>query len=378
MTTDDEETFSTHNEFRSDTFTVPTRAMVAASVAATYGDSVYKEDETTLALEHKMCELTGKEAALFCVSGTMSNQIGLRASLFQPPYSILCDHRAHVFLHEAGGLATLSQAMVHPVVPANGDYLTYEDVVANYTADDGDIHAAPTKVISLENTLHGIITPIDEIRRISEFARENNIVMHLDGARLWNALAQTGVSIKEYCSHFDSVSLCLSKSLGAPVGSMLVGERRFVEKANHFKKQCGGGIRQAGIITLMASVAIDQNFGKLQRAHAFAKDVGDFCADHGIKLESPVDTNFVFVDLKANHMDDSRLIDIARTKYDIRLMGGRLAFHFQLSQTSVDNLKQALLECYLYNQQHPFVDTNKRNNKKMYNYDALRTATSAI
>ena len=208
MTIDDEETFVTHNEFRSDTFTVPTRAMVEASFAnSTYGDSVYKEDAVTLTLEEKMCTLTGKPAALFCVSGTMSNQIGLRANLVQPPYSVLCDHRAHVFLHEAAGLAMLSQAMVHPVTPSNGNYLTFEDVVENVTFDDGDIHAAPTKVISLENTLHGIIMPIEEIRKISQFCRENDIKLHLDGARLWNASAATGISIEEYCSYFDSVSL---------------------------------------------------------------------------------------------------------------------------------------------------------------------------
>ena len=197
MTIENEETiFPTHNEFRSDTFTVPTRSMMeAAWNNATFGDSVYKEDAITLQLEQKMCDLTGKEAALFCVSGTLSNQIGLRANLVQPPYSILCDYRAHVFIHEAGGLATLSQAMVHPVHPANGNYLTLEDIEEHWTADDGDIHSAPTKVISLENTLHGIITPIEEIRRISQFAKKNNLKLHLDGARLWNASAATGVSI---------------------------------------------------------------------------------------------------------------------------------------------------------------------------------------
>ncbi|KAK6455644.1 threonine aldolase [Scheffersomyces xylosifermentans] len=372
MTIDDEETFSTFNEFRSDTFTVPTRAMIEASLlTSTYGDSVYKEDEVTLSLEDKMVQITGKPAALFCVSGTMSNQVGLRANLVQPPYSVLCDHRAHVFLHEAAGLAMLSQAMVHPVAPANGNYLTYEEVIANVTLDDGDIHAAPTKVISLENTLHGIIMPIEEIKKISAFCKANDIRLHLDGARLWNASVATGISIKEYCSYFDSVSLCLSKSLGAPIGSILVGEKKFIEKANHFKKQCGGGIRQAGIVTSMAIHAIDQNFSKLAKSHEYAKQVGDFCAEHGIILESPVDTSFVFLDLKANKMDDKYLIELGRTKYNIKLMGGRIAFHFQLSQRSVDNVKKCILECYQYNQAHPH-EYDIKNNKKMYNYDSIK------
>nr|O13427.1 RecName: Full=Low-specificity L-threonine aldolase [Candida albicans]AAB64198.1 Gly1 [Candida albicans] len=373
MTADEEETFTTFNEFRSDTFTVPTRAMVEDGfMNATFGDSVYQEDETTLRLESKMCEITGKPAALFCVSGTMSNQIGLRANLVQPPYSILCDYRAHVFLHEAGGLATLSQAMVHPVRPSNGNYLTFEDVLGNVTYDDdGDIHAAPTKVISLENTLHGIIIPIEEIRKISEFCRENDIRLHLDGARLWNASVATGISIKEYCSYFDSVSLCLSKSLGAPIGSVLVGDEKFIRKANHFKKQSGGGIRQAGIMSAMAIHAIDYNLSKLELSHNYAKQIGDFCQEHGIKLESPVDTSLVFLDLKANKMDPNRLVELGRTKYNVKLMGQRIACHFQLSQESVDNVKKCILECLEYHQKHPHKDDG-RNNKKMYSLDAIK------
>ncbi|EMG49669.1 GLY1 Low-specificity L-threonine aldolase [Candida maltosa Xu316] len=372
MTADEEENFTTYNEFRSDTFTVPTRAMIEEGfMNATYGDSVYLEDEMTLKLENKMRELTGKPAALFCVSGTLSNQIGLRANLVQPPYSILCDHRSHVFLHEAGGLATLSQAMVHPVKPENKNYLTLEDILDNVTYDDGDIHAAPTKVISLENTLHGIIMPIEEIKRISEFCRENDIKLHLDGARLWNASVATGISMKEYCSYFDSVSICLSKSLGAPMGSVLVGEEKFILKANHFKKQNGGGVRQAGIMTSMAIHAIDYNLPKLKRSHDYAKQIGDFCTQHGIKLESPVDTSLVFLDLKANKMDPKLLIELGRTKYNVKLMGQRIACHFQLSQQSVDNVKKCILECYEYNQKNPHKNDGK-NNKKLYNFDAIK------
>ncbi|GMF01022.1 unnamed protein product [[Candida] boidinii] len=200
--TQDQQLFSTHNEFRSDTFTVPTQSMIASVAFATFGDSVYKEDQDTLDLESKVARLTGKESALFCSSGTMSNQIGLRAHLFQPPHRILCDYRGHVYAHEAGGLATLCQAMVTPVIPSNGLYLTLEDIIDNYIPDDGDIHMAPTKVVSLENTIHGIITPLEEIERISYWCKENNVKLHLDGARLWNASAETGISMFEYCKSF--------------------------------------------------------------------------------------------------------------------------------------------------------------------------------
>lgn len=368
-------TYPTHNEFRSDTFTVPTQSMNEAVVqgltsgSLLVGDSVYKEDPLTLQLEQKVAEMAGKDAALFCVSGTMSNQIGLRANLVQPPYSILCDYRAHVFLHEAGGLASLSQAMVHPVVPANGNYLTLDDIIDNFTPSDGDIHAAPTKVISLENTLHGMIMPVDEIARILRFAREHDIRLHMDGARLFNASVETGVSVREYCQYFDSVSLCLSKSLGAPIGSVLVGDRTFIEKANHFKKQCGGGIRQNGINALMAITALDENMSQIAVGHRFAQDVGDFCKAHDIALELPVDTNFVFVDLKKNKMDDALLVALGE-KHNIKLMGGRLAFHFQLSSESVENLKQALLECKQEALRNPFV--GRRCNKQMYNVAVIQ------
>ncbi|CAN3362727.1 low specificity L-threonine aldolase [Diutina catenulata] len=371
MTADDYESFVTHNEFRSDTFTVPTRSMIEKSMQmVTFGDSVYKEDEVTLKLEDKVAAMTGKDAALFCASGTMSNQLGLRVNLVSPPHAVLCDYRAHVFLHEAAGLATLSQAMVHPVVPKNGVYLTVEDVAENYTADDGDIHAAPTKVISLENTLHGMVMPLDEIRKISEFARAHDIKMHLDGARLWNACVESGHSLADYCQYFDSVSLCLSKSLGAPMGSILVGSVPFINKANHFKKQVGGGIRQAGIVTSMAICAIDDNFDKIKQAHKYASIVGKFCTDHGIALEGPVDTNFVFIDLKRNGMDAGYLVEMGH-KHGVKLMGGRIAFHFQLSLESVHRVCDAILECYNYNQEHPFVDEGK-NNKKMYNFEAMQ------
>lgn len=373
MTVD--EYFPTHNEFRSDTFTVPTEEMNADLIRTIAdgllrpGDSVYKEDVKTLELEARMVALTGKAAALFCVSGTMSNQIGLRANLVQPPYSVLCDYRAHVFLHEAGGLASLSQAMVHPVVPANGNYLTLDDIVESFTPSDGDIHGAPTKVISLENTLHGVIMPIEEIRRISRFAADHDIRMHLDGARLFNAAVETGVLIQEYCSYFDSVSLCLSKSLGAPIGSVLVGDQGLIDKANHFKKQCGGGIRQAGMMAQMAISALDQNYSKIRIGHQYAKDVGNFCRDNDIALELPVDTNFVFVDLKKNQMDDALLATLGE-QHGVKLMGGRIAFHFQLSRESVERLKKALYECKREALRNPYV--GRRCNKQMYNVDVIK------
>lgn len=341
-------------EFRSDTFTTPTPAMVAALATASLGDSVYNEDQTTKLLEQKVAQLTGKESGLFCVSGTLLNQIALRTNLLQPPHAILCDHRAHIYVHEAGGVPTLSQALIHPIIPKNGIHLTLlDDIIPNFVPDDGEIHSCPTKVISLENTLHGMIFPIEELQLISAFCKLHNVRLHLDGARLWNASAATGISVKEYCSLFDSVSLCLSKTLGAPIGSVLVSDKKFIRKANHFKKQNGGGIRQSGIITLMALVAIDENFSKLSKTHEIAKDLGQYVESLGFLLEHPVHTNFVFLDLKATKVDPDAFFSIC-TKHGLSVGGGRIAIHYQVSEEAISNLKIALKEVIEYAKQKPF------------------------
>ncbi|OBA17959.1 hypothetical protein METBIDRAFT_47912 [Metschnikowia bicuspidata var. bicuspidata NRRL YB-4993] len=352
------------NEFRSDTFTTPTASMVSALATTTLGDSVYNEDSTTRELEMKVAELAGKEVGLFCVSGTLLNQIGLRTHLLQPPHAVLCDHRAHVYVHEAGGLPTLSQAMVHSIVPKNGVYLTLEDdILPNYVPDDGEIHGCPTKVISLENTLHGMLFPLDEIKKISAFCKDNNVRLHLDGARLWNASAATGISIAEYCSYFDSVSLCLSKTLGAPVGSVLVGTKKFVSKANHFRKQNGGGIRQAGLLALMAIVAIDENFPKLKKTHDVAKELGEFCESLGAVLEHPVHTNFVFIDIAASKINNDFFTQ-ACAKYNVKAYGSRLTIHHQVSEEGLANLKRALTDTLEEARKNPY---DAKASLKLYN-----------
>ncbi|ODV80052.1 threonine aldolase [Suhomyces tanzawaensis NRRL Y-17324] len=342
-----------HNEYRSDTFTTPTVAMVQSLAQSSLGDAVYNEDSSTAQLEQKVAQLAGKPAGLYCVSGTLSNQIAIRSNLFQPPHSVLCDHRAHVFSNEAGGLATLSQAMVHAIIPSNGRYLTLEDdIFPNFVPDDGEIHGAPTKVISLENTLHGMIFPVEEIAKISTFCKENDVKLHLDGARLWNASVATGVSLKEYCSYFDSVSLCLSKSLGAPIGSVLVGDQKFITKANHFKKQNGGGIRQSGLLACMAVVAIDENLPQLAKTHLRAQELGEWCQQHNLHLLHPVETNFVFIDFRQNKMDPQLFTNLAE-KYGVKASPARIAFHFQQSEESFETIKKIVKEVYEHSLTNP-------------------------
>lgn len=320
--------------------------MIAALATATLGDAVYNEDASTKQLEEKVAKIAGKEAGLYCVSGTMLNQIALRTNLLQPPHAILCDYRSHVFTCEAGGIPTLSQALVHPVIPKNGIHLTLvDDILPNFVPDDGEIHLCPTKVISLENTLYGMVFPLDEIKKISAFCKKNDVKLHLDGARLWNASAATGIPMEEYCSYFDSISLCLSKSLGAPIGSVLVLTKAFIRKANHFRKQVGGGIRQSGLLALMAIVAIDENFPKLETTHAMAKELGELCEAQGIVLQHPVHSNFVFIDLAANKINNDFFVDACK-RHNVKAYGSRIAFHHQVSKEGFELLKKALQETF--------------------------------
>jgi threonine aldolase len=225
--------------------------MLTAIENATLFDDVFLEDPTTSSLEISMAELTSHEAGLLVLSGTMGNQVSLRCHLSQPPHSVLCDGRAHVLNSETGGVASLSGAQVVGIAPVTSD----------------DIHCCPTRVISLENTLAGTITPVPEIRRISQFAKEHHIKLHLNGARLWEAAAAGAGSIRDYCRHFDSVS------------SVVVGLADFVRRARWIRKSIGGGVRMSGIIVAAAQVAVNDVFrrgpngegDKLRDTHVRAK-----------------------------------------------------------------------------------------------------------
>lgn len=318
--------------------TTPTPSMLAAIQSCTLLDDVFQEDPTTADLESHCAALAGKEAGLLVLSGTMGNQVALRTLLTQPPHGVLCDYRSHIANYEAGGVSALTGAMVKTVVPKNGIYLTLEDVRANAHLDD-DVHTCPTRVISLENTLNGMIMPLDEVRRISAFAREHGIKMHCDGARLWEAVAAGAGSLADYASCFDTVSLCFSKGLGAPVGSMVVGSGDVVKHARWVRKFMGGGLRQSGVVAAAARVAVDETFGKgpngegglLRDSHALAKEVAKMWTDLGGKLVHPVHTNMVWLDLDDAGCPDARFEELGK-EAGLKLMGGRLVIHYQIYQ----------------------------------------------
>ncbi|CAO1636372.1 unnamed protein product [Parajaminaea phylloscopi] len=324
-------------DFRSDTVTIPTDSMFAAMSRASRGDDVNTEDETTNSLQASMAALTGKEASLLVMSGTAGNQLALRTHLTAPPYSVLLDHRAHIHTNEAGGLALLSGATSLAIPPKNGRHLTWDDDVApNLITDTDNVHYCPTRVICLENTLWGSVFPQEEILKISSEARKRGIIMHLDGARLWNVAAKTGKSMKELCEPFDTVSLCLSKGLGAPIGSIVVGPEAFIKRARHFRKLLGGGVRQVGPIAAAARVAIEEHFPLLPHTHALALWLQDSLEALGVRITQRADTNMLFIDTQPLGFSCDELKSrLASLDPPILSWAPRIVVHHQISSAAV-------------------------------------------
>lgn len=331
-------------DFRSDVHTTPTMSMLKAIQNCSLLDDVTMEDTTTMSLESFIADLTGKEDALLVLSGTMGNQVALRAHLTAPPHAILCDRRGHITQYEAGGVATLSQAMVQPLDPKNNTYLTLEEI-QKYAVISDDVHACPTRIIHLENTLNGAIMPLSEMRRISSWARQHGMIMHLDGARLWEAVAAGAGTLKEFCAEFDSVSLCFSKGLGAPIGSIIIGTKAFIKRSRWIRKSIGGGLRQAGVVAAPARVAVEETFlgGKLAQTHQNAKRIAKMWTDLGGTLEYPVDTNMVWLDLNADKVDLNHFIELAE-KYGVRVRSGRFVVHYQISEEAIEGLRKLFTE----------------------------------
>ncbi|KAM5472924.1 putative low-specificity L-threonine aldolase [Microsporum audouinii] len=339
------------NDFRSDVVTVPTEEMMQAIMNATFGDDIYDADvgePSVVALEQRLVELTGMEAGLWVMSGTMGNQICLRTHLTQPPHTVLLDHRAHIYRAESGALPALSQASITPVHPANGVHLTLEDVKENMTPD-GNWHYPPTRVVALENTLSGSILPLKDAKEISDFVRGypvpkglKPIAMHCDAARLFDGVAGEGVDLKEYCACFDSISVCLAKGLGAPMGSIILGTRPFIERAKYFKKMFGGGTRQPGMMAAGALAALNNSIPQLPRVHTLTKTAATQLEAVGYKFSLPVQTNMIVLDLKTAGIPDAALVKYCKDAGIVVFPGGRLVFHYQTSQDAANRLVKAL------------------------------------
>ncbi|KAH7921961.1 hypothetical protein BV22DRAFT_1038023 [Leucogyrophana mollusca] len=323
--------------FISDTITVPTKEMYQYAMHASLGDDVY-HDASTIALEAHIAQLAGKEAALFVTSGTMGNQISIRTHLQQPPYSVICDVRSHTNVYEAGGAAFFSGAYTITLTPSNGHHLTLKDIKPKVVSGS-DIHSAPTRLITLENTLNGTIFPQSDILEISEYARANGILLHLDGARLWHAAAETRTPINELCAPFDSVSLCFSKGLGSPVGTCIVGSKAFIDKARWFRKMFGAGMRQTGILAGSVAYALTHNFPLLPGVHALARRLQEGLEELGVGILSPAETCMVFYDPSTIGVEYWEVVERAAAHpKPLTIPGSRLVVHIQTSPEAVEDL----------------------------------------
>jgi threonine aldolase len=313
-------------ELRSDTFTRPTPAMRAAMAAAEVGDDVYREDPTVIRLEDQTANLLGKEAALFVPSGTMGNQLGIRVHC-QPGDEFLCNSDCHIFMYEQAAAAQLFGLSARPIA-AEGHLLTLEQLQDKVRPDD--VHHPRTRLVTLENTHNrggGCVLPYDEVVRICQWAKEQGLARHLDGARLFNAVVASGISAADWTQHFDTISVCFSKGLGAPIGSALVGPREKIEQARRLRKALGGGWRQAGILAAAATYALENHIDRLAEDHANAQTIAEAVRQSdGLTLDPPqVDTNIVIFRLDeqmgtaADFCDclaerNVRMMPIARTR----------------------------------------------------------------
>jgi threonine aldolase len=294
-------------DLRSDTVTKPSEAMRKAMYNAEVGDDVYKEDPTINKLENYTAELLGKEAALFVPSGVMGNQICLNVHT-QPSDEVICEADAHIFQYESGSPAALSGIQLYPVKGNNGviSVKQVEPLIRPQSA----YYMPRTKVVEVENTHNragGTIYPIEEIDKLKKLVVKYNLKFHLDGARLWNASVATGIPVSKYASYFDSVSVCLSKGLGAPVGSVIAGSKDFITEAFRVRKAWGGGMRQAGILAAAGLYALQNNFERLAEDHKKAKQLAAVIAENNsleINLDNVQTNILIFKPLKIS-IDES-------------------------------------------------------------------------
>lgn len=300
-------------DLRSDTVTKPTDAMRQYMLKAEVGDDVFGDDPTVKELETFAASMFGKEAGLFCTSGTQTNQIAINVYC-QPGDEVICHEESHIYRYEGGGIMRNSGASVR-LLRGNQGRINPDEIIPNINPDDQ--HYPMTKMVSIEDTSNrggGVIYNFDVIKKINAICTEKKLKFHLDGARVFNALAVTKINPLEYGKQFDSISVCLSKSLGAPVGSVLLGTHEFIQKARRVRKVFGGGMRQAGIIAAGGLFALKNHIDRLSEDHARAKQLEKLVAQaQWAESVVPVQTNIVVINLKKN-LDELMVVEKLRQR----------------------------------------------------------------
>src|SRR6056300_523479 len=298
----------------SDTVTKPSKAMLEAMSLASVGDDVFKEDPSVNAFEEEVATLFGKEAALFFPSGTMTNQTAIKIHT-QPGDQLICDHYAHIFNYEGGGVS-FNSGVSCKMIQGDRGRITADQVEACINPPDF-YHSPRTRLVCLENTTNkggGAVYDLEEIKKIRALCDREKLALHLDGARLWNALEVTGEDPKEYGALFDTISLCFSKGLGCPVGSVLVGSREQMQEALRIRKVFGGGMRQAGYLAAAGSFALKHHRKDLSLDHKRAKEIAEVLNNGSFVYEiQPVTTNIIIFSLK-NDFDEVQFVQQLKEK----------------------------------------------------------------
>ncbi|MEW5925327.1 MAG: GntG family PLP-dependent aldolase [Candidatus Zixiibacteriota bacterium] len=316
-------------DFRSDTITKPSPAMRKAIAEAEVGDDVFRDDPTVLRLEAVVAEMFGKEAALLVPSGTMGNQVALK-TISEPGWELLCERDCHVVNYETSGPAIHSSLLVNMITTEYG-VMTAEQI--ELSVREPNVHSPITKIVAIENTHNrhgGTIYPLEEIKRIRAVADRHNLLMHLDGARIWNAHVATGIPLADWVKPFDSVSVCLSKGLGAPIGSMILGSKEFIGKALRTRKLFGGGMRQAGIVAAGGLYAIEHNIPRLAEDHANARILAEGLNKiEGFAVEMKrVQTNIILVDIAGTGKKPAEILSVMKEQGVLAVPFGRTRLRF--------------------------------------------------
>ncbi|MFN2457666.1 MAG: low specificity L-threonine aldolase [Chitinophagaceae bacterium] len=332
-------------DYRSDTVTKPTPEMLAAMMEAPVGDDVFGEDPSINELELISAEMFEMEAALFCPSGTMTNQIAIKCHT-QPGDEVICESSAHVYQYEGGGISFNSGASVR-LLHGDRGRISAVQVKENINADD--VHKAHTSLVCIENTSNrggGSCYEISEIQDISEVCNEHNLKLHLDGARLFNALVAKEQPAQAYGKLFHSISICLSKSLGCPVGSVLIGNNEFIKKARRVRKAFGGGMRQAGYLAAAGIFALKNNIQRLQQDHRHAQQIADALKEKNfVSKVFPVETNIVIFSVQEKYTPQTLVAKLKEHEilaYAISPTQVRLVTHLDITPEMVDKTIQTI------------------------------------
>ena len=321
-------------DLRSDTVTKPTAVMLDAMARAQVGDDVFGDDPTVNALQERVAALLGKEAALFMPSGTQSNLCGLLAHCGRGDEYIV-GQLAHTYRYEGGGAAVLGSIQPQPLPNQPDGTIKLDDIAAAIKPDDP--HFARTRLLALENTWSGCVLPASYVAAACELAHARGLATHLDGARLFNAAVASGRTVAELARHFDSVSICFSKGLGAPIGSMLVGTRELVQRAHRIRKMVGGGLRQVGLLAAAADHALTHHVDRLADDHALARRLADgLAALPGITV-TPPQTNIVFAQV-SDHRGPALIEHLkSRGVLATGLIGLRFVTHLDVDADGIDH-----------------------------------------